>query len=512
MSHRRDMLRVEHLTVTYRNGFRAVDGLNLTVGCDETVALVGESGCGKSTTLRAVLGLLPPAAGLRGRVLIDDQPLHELGSRERVLLQQRAGYVTQDPYSAYDPLRTVRHHVLEPLRARHHRIDETAALARIAAAGVPRPETRWRQYPHQWSGGMLQRADIIAATALDPPITLADEPTSALDADLADEMMRVLRRQSQALLFVTHDLELAARHADRVLVMDAGRIVEDATPQALVSTPTHHRSRRLVQAVRQRADATRTVSPADADMVRLGAGELVARARGVTKRYRTRSGMETAVDAVHLEVRRGEIVGIYGRSGSGKSTLLRLLGGLEEPDAGAVERRAGPGAVLPIFQDPVGSLDARWPIWRTVTEPLVARARRDASTGRVPSRRHRLRLAREALDGVGLGHLDPGSRPGALSVGQCQRVAIARAVCATPPLVVADEPTASLDVTTAGEVAALLRGLADRGTALVVVSHDVALLRMVADRVLRMDRGRLLSADPQHRRDAASLPATGGDA
>lgn len=487
MSHKADMLRIEDLTVTYRGGFRAVDGVNLTVGCDEAVALVGESGCGKSTTLRAVLGLLPTRAQVAGTIVLDEQPLHELGRRDRVALQQQAGYVTQDPYSAYDPLRTVRHHVLEPLRSRGAAVDEDDVLERIDAAGVPRPATRWVQFPHQWSGGMLQRADIIAATLLDPVITLADEPTSALDAELADDMMWLLRRQSQALLFVTHDLELAARHADRIIVLDGGRIVEQAVPRVLFERPTAAQTIRLVESVRQRAEP-RAAAPD------LG-GAVVAQAVGVTKRYETRGGAHLAVDSVDLEVRSGEIIGIYGRSGSGKSTLLRLLGGLESPDAGSVSVRAGQGVVLPIFQDPVGSLDRRWPIWRSITEPLMARDRRGRT--KAPSGRRRRELAREALDAVGLAQVEPETFPGGLSVGQCQRVAIARAICAAPPLVIADEPTASLDVTTAGEVAALLRELCERGTALVIVSHDVAFLRTIADRILRMDHGRFIVTDIQ---------------
>lgn len=481
-------LRIDGLTVAYRGGFRAVDGLSLEVGRDEVVALVGESGCGKSTVLRAVLDLLPGRAEIEGSVVLNSMPLHELGRRERGALQQQAGYVTQDPYSAYDPLRTVRHHMLEPLRAQRARVDESLTLERIAAAGVREPSTRWTQYPHQWSGGMLQRADIIAATQLDPAITLADEPTSALDAELADGMMQLLRRQSRAVLFVTHDLELAARHADRIIVMDQGRVVEHASPHVLLTRPTHPQTLRLVGSVRQRAELRHAPqSPR---------GEVVARLVGVTKRYRTRGGSQLAVDSADLHVHSGEIVGIHGRSGSGKSTLLRLLGRLEEPDSGRVEVQAGAGVVLPIFQDPVSSLDRRWPIWRSVTEPLLARGGHQGKSA--PSRRRRRELAHAALDAVGLGHIDPATFPGALSVGQCQRVAIARAVCAAPPLVIADEPTASLDVTTAGEIARLLGDLRDLGTALVIVSHDVAFLRMLADRILRMDHGRLTTVALDH--------------
>lgn len=497
-------LAIRGLTVTYGAGFRAVDGADLSVDDGECVALVGESGCGKTTTMRAVLGALPGRAVARGTIRLHGADLDPAG-RGRAGLARRIGYVTQDPHSAFDPLRSVRHHVTEPLRSHRLPVDADAVLRTLTGAGIPDAARRWRQYPHQWSGGMLQRADITAATLLDPAIILADEPTSALDAELADDMMRLLRACARSLLFVTHDLALAARHADRIVVMHAGRVVQQGSPREVLSKPSGEPTRRLVHAVRERAASPLPAGSAGTD--RDGAGaEPVARMREVTREYAVRGGSLRAVDSVSLQVHAGDIIGIFGRSGSGKSTLLRLLAGLETPDAGTVWHRGGRGdgtgpsrgGVLPIFQDPAASLDARWPVWRLVTEPVLARSWRSGAAagdrpGRVrpPDRRARREMARSALDAVGLREIPLDASPGALSLGQCQRVAIARVVCARPPLVVADEPTASLDVTTAGEIVTLLRQLAGDGTALVVVSHDVDLLRMLATRVLRMDAGRL---------------------
>ncbi|MFV0534287.1 MAG: ABC transporter ATP-binding protein [Cumulibacter sp.] len=485
MSHKSDMLRIDDLAVTYRGGHRALDGVSLTVGCDEVVALVGESGCGKTTTLRTVLGLLPASARVTGAIELDGQPLAGLRKRERSAARVRAGYVTQDPYSAFDPLRTVSHHILEPLRPAGIAISEVAVLDALCSAGIPDASARWTQYPHQWSGGMLQRADIVAAALLEPSVTLADEPTSALDAELADDMMHLLRRSSKGLLFVTHDLDLAARHADRIIVLDGGRIVEEGTSETVMAQPRARRTMQLVQSAALRA----TVDPAVPPVEGAQRDRVVARLDRVAKRYATRHGVHTAVAGIDLRVHAGEIVGICGRSGSGKSTLLRLMGGIEEPDSGTATRAGGPGNVLPIFQDPVGSLDARWPIWRSITEPIAAAARRDGA--RPPHRARRRELAAEVLADVGLGDIDPDVYPRGLSVGQCQRVAIARVICARPALMIADEPTSSLDVTTATEIGRLLHRLRESGTAQVIVSHDIAFLRYLSDRIYRMVDGTL---------------------
>jgi peptide/nickel transport system ATP-binding protein len=321
---------------------------------------------------------------------------------------------------------------------------------------------------------MLQRATVVAATAHGPALTLADEPTSALDADLADDVLALVTRRSGAVLMISHDLALVARHADSVLVMADGRIVERGAAGALLAAPAAEETRSLVEAA---VPAPRPAAVAG--------GDVVAEAVGVSRRYGRGAGAVTAVDGVDLAVRAGEVVGVVGPSGSGKSTLARLLAGMERPDAGSVrlggrpatERAAlRPGFAMPVFQDPVGGLDRRWPLWRTLTEPVLARGER-------PSRSERRALAAEALAGVGLADVDPDRIPGSLSVGQAQRVAVARALVAQPALLVADEPTAGLDVAAAGAVAALLRGAADAGAGVLVVSHDLVRLRSIADRV-----------------------------
>lgn len=472
------------LSVEYGTGLRAVSALDLSIAEGESVALVGESGCGKSTTLRSLLGLLPADASVRGELRIDGERLPDDRSRT-ALVARKIGYVAQDPHAAFDPLRTVRHHVMEPLYIRRLPADEADVAARLTVSGIPEAERRWRQYPHQWSGGMLQRAAITAATLCDPRLMVADEPTSALDADLADEMMRLLRGSAPACLFVTHDLAIAARHATRVVVMARGRIVQEGTPDEVLGSPSHAVTHRLLDAVEARSTA-RALEARDENGV-------AVRLHRAGRLYESNARVLRAVDGVSLDVHRGEVLGLAGRSGSGKSTLLRLIAGMEQVDEGTIWHASsdGPrprrGAVMPIFQNPVESLDRRWPLWKIVTEPLMAVGQPRA----VRAAAHRRAVARDLLDRVGLREIPIRAHARELSVGQCQRVAIARALCGNPDVIVADEPTASLDVTTATDVLSLLASVKERGIAVVVVSHDLSLMRMVADRIVRMTDGRV---------------------
>ncbi|MDN5751515.1 MAG: ATP-binding cassette domain-containing protein, partial [Pseudonocardia sp.] len=277
--------------------------------------------------------------------------------------------------------------------------------------------------------------------------------------------------------------------AGSVLVLAEGRAVERGPATTLLHAPAAAETRRLVAAA---APAPRRPAPAARP------GPVVAEVRGVSRRYGRGPGAVTAVDDVSLTLAAGEVVGLVGRSGAGKSTLGRILGGMERPDTGAVHlggrdawtgRRAlRPGFVMPIFQDPVAGLDRRWALWRTLTEPLLARGERHP-------RARRRELAHRALARVGLAGIDVDRTPGSLSVGQAQRVAIARALAARPALLIADEPTASLDVAAAAEITDLLRDVADGGTALLVISHDHARLACYADRVVSMATGRLVPAD-----------------
>lgn len=486
-------LLVENLSVTYANGHRALDGVSLTIEAEGSLSIVGPSGCGKTTMLRAVLGLLPPGTVVTGRIEIDGHDvLTASPAALRELHGRSVGYVSQDPYAACDPLRRVRHHVAEAWVA----VGEPAPSERIDAGltriGIPDPPRQSRQWPHQWSGGMLQRATTLAATVHDPSLTLADEPTSALDTDLADETLELLRSTSSALLLVTHDLALAVRHTDQVVVFYEGHLVERGHPKALLSVPQHKITQKLVAA----ACPTARLHPKSPSQ-----GAVVIETNSITKTYTHKRHSVTAVRSTSISVLSGEVLGLVGPSGSGKSTLLRLLAGMEKPDSGTLLAQGervwgaghGPrmprkGFAMPVFQDPVASLDPRWPLWRTITEPLVL-------AGIKLDRHSRRALATHELFRVGMGDVGIDRLPGTLSVGQCQRVAIVRALISKPALLAADEPTASLDVEASAGISTMLREAADQGTAVVVVSHDENRLRSYADKVLRVRDGSVTHDD-----------------
>lgn len=494
----RSALTIDGLSVSYPNGFTALDAVSLSVPAGASVGVIGSSGCGKTTLLKAIIGLLPAGSVVTGRILLGGQDLLGLdGKALRHLRGTRLGYVGQDPFSACDPLRSVRNHVEEPWHAHHRPLPRDAAASAVAALQVDDARRRLRQRPHQWSGGMLQRATTAAATAHDPLLTLADEPTSALDTETADHALTLLRRRCASLLLVSHDLSCLARHTDRLVVIENGRILESGRSVSVLTGSPHRHTRTLVEKSSPMPLHRPPVS-----------GEPRVELRGVSHSYRHRNRVTTVAADVDLRVRPGEIVGVVGPSGAGKSALLRLLSGQERPHAGVVlahgsdlwpSGRSGPrlprpGWVMPIFQDPVGSLDPRWPLWRTITEPLRLQGRRmSADEART--------ISSATLAEVGLGGIDVNRAPLSLSVGQAQRVAIVRATIADPGVIVADEPTASLDVESAATVATLLRKVADQGISIVAVSHDARRLRSYADRSYELDQGTLrdlveMEADP----------------
>ncbi|RIJ76535.1 ABC transporter ATP-binding protein [Nakamurella silvestris] len=484
-------LDLTQLTVTYRSGTAALNGIDLRVEDGECLAVIGESGCGKSTLVKACLGLLPFGARIGGGITVAGTPMVGATQHQwRELRGSRIGYVAQDPYASCDPLRTVHHHVRQAWRAKGLKPEHGEIPARLEDLGVA--AERLDAHPHTWSGGMLQRATITAATALGPSLILADEPTSALDTELSTDVLTALRERSAALLLISHDLSLVAAHADRIAIIDGGRIVECGPTNRVIAAPQHRQTRKLLAAARvgpggSAITRTRSTPPprTPAPVVELD---------GVSRTYRRGRAVVPAVRNVSLRIEAGEILGLAGRSGSGKSTLLRLVAGMERPDGGSVRmsgspvwaarsrtpRWPRPGYVMPVFQDAVASLDRRWPLWRSITEPL-------SFTADPPDRAGRRRLAREELDRIGLADLPVDALPGQLSVGQCQRVAIARALIAGPTLVVADEPTAALDVVAASVITEMLGRAAERGCAIVVVSHDLPRLAGFTHRILTIE-------------------------
>lgn len=471
------VLSCENLSVTYPDGATPVRDISFAIQPGTCLALLGRSGTGKSTIAQALMGLHGRSTRVLGKLMLGARDMSAATAEDwRRIRGRDLGFVAQDPWSTCDPLRPVRDHVAEAWRSHGLATSWHDIGTRLTALGVPEATRKMAQHPHTWSGGMLQRASIAAASGLAPPLIIADEPTSALDADRAQSVLDRLKALGCAILLISHDIGLAMKNADEVAVLLDGQIVERGTPNTLKDNARHPETKRLLEAL----------TPLPRRQKQTSAKRLLT-AKAVSMRYDR--DKVNALTSAGLEIGVGEIVGLQGPSGCGKSTLLRLVMGLELPTGGSIWRSEvlqPPGAILPIFQDPVGSLVPHWPLWRSIAEPLTAPG------GVRLSKAARRQKAIAAMASVGLGDCDPDARPSELSVGQCQRVAIARATLRSPPLIVADEPTSALDSLSTWRVSTLLRTAADAGSAVLIVSHDSAFLARLADRVIEMREGRTL--------------------
>jgi peptide/nickel transport system ATP-binding protein len=472
------LLICEDLVIGYGGDAPVVNKASFTIARGECLALVGQSGSGKTSIARAILGILPDASRVSGTVRLDGRDL--LGKSETALRKLRGlqvGYVAQDPYQACDPLRPVHDHVVDAWQVHGLAAPEGVALQRLHKSGIPLAEQAIWDFPHAWSGGMLQRASIVAACAHNPPLIVADEPTSAIDAERSDATIGALKASGAAMLLISHDLRLVLRHADRIAVCHDGRIIEIGTADTIATAPVEDYTKQFVAA----AQAVNLSRVRD-DVL----GAPIISARQLAKHYARGRTEHIAIEHADLDIRASEIVGVSGPSGCGKSTLLRLLGDIERPTSGTIDYAPAltrPGAIMPIFQDPVAILDARWPIWRSIVEPMLAQPGTDRD--RTALRRSVQALLRR----VGLSHIDIDSLPSELSTGQCQRICIARAIIAKPRLIIADEPTSALDTLSTAAVLDLLEIAAGDGTAIFMISHDRPLLDAFCHRVLDMRAG-----------------------
>ncbi|MER7835610.1 ABC transporter ATP-binding protein [Streptomyces sp. NPDC096040] len=487
------LVQVTDLTVEFGD-LRAVDGLSFGLAAGAALALVGESGSGKSTVASALLGLhRGTGARVGGTIEVAGTDVQAASDEElRRLRGAKAAMVFQDPLSSLDPYYAVGDQIAEVYRV-HTRVSRRAARARavevLDRVGIPDAPRRSRSRPHEFSGGMRQRALIAMALAREPDLLIADEPTTALDVTVQAQILDLLHtlraETGMGLLLVTHDVGVAAESVDRVLVMRHGRVVEQGPVAGVLGAPAQPYTRELLWAV-PRVDAVRAPSQASE--------EVVLEASGLRREFGRGRRAFAAVDDVSLTVRRGETLGIVGESGSGKTTLGRMLVGLLEPTAGEVryEGHARVGvrpAVQMVFQDPVSSLNPRRTVGESVADPLRARGERDG-------RRIRGRVI-ELLERVGLEGAHYERYPHEFSGGQRQRVGIARALAADPRVIVCDEPVSALDVTTQAQVVALLGELQrELDLALVFVAHDLAVVRQVSDRVAVMRRGRIVETGP----------------
>ncbi|MEV7692165.1 ABC transporter ATP-binding protein [Microbacterium sp. NPDC089189] len=500
------LLKVTDLRIDYGTGRKAhpaVRGVDLEVGRGEIVAVVGESGSGKSTIASALVRLLPVEARTRsGAIVFDGSDLLKTPQAAlRRIRGGRIGFVPQDPSHSLNPLMRIGEQIAETLR-RHRRLDRAAAAARaveiLREVGIPDPELRVGQYPHELSGGLRQRVLIGIAWACEPDLVIADEPTSALDATVQrhvlDRMQSLAAAHGTAVLLVTHDLAVAADRADRIVVVEKGLIVETGTAVDVLTAPAHPYTRRLVAAAPGLNSRRLTPSASVVDRVQLEAGTPLLEVSGLGKTY---GGGIRAVDAVEFAVPRGTTFSLVGESGSGKSTTARMVARIISADTGSIhfdgaDITALRGEALRqlrrriqvVYQNPFGSLDPRMSVARLIAEPLaafgVARAER---TGIVRDLLSQVRLAPELIE----------RRPAQLSGGQRQRVAIARALALRPELVVLDEPVSALDVSVQEQVLQLLVDLqAEHGLTYLFISHDLGVIRQVSDRVAVMRGGRIL--------------------
>ncbi|MGW1955236.1 dipeptide ABC transporter ATP-binding protein [Streptomyces sp. NPDC001920] len=515
------LVEVAGLTVDF-GGLRAVDGLSFRLERGAALALVGESGSGKSTVASALLGLhRGTGARVGGAIEVAGVDVREAPQEElRRLRGGKAAMVFQDPLSSLDPYQAVGDQIAEVYRV-HTRASRRAARARavrvLDRVGIPDAVRRSRARPHEFSGGMRQRALIAMALVCEPDLLIADEPTTALDvtvqAQILDLLHALREETGTGLLLVTHDVGVAAESVDEVLVMRHGRAVEHGPVTAVLGSPAQPYTRELLGAV-PRVDAPRAVAeayPRRAVAVEPkepreprgssepqgpleGRAEIVLEASGLRRDFGRGKRAFTAVDDVSLTIHRGRTLGIVGESGSGKTTLGRMLVGLLQPTAGEVrhEGHARVGvdpAVQMVFQDPLSSLNPRRTVGESVADPLRARGERDE--GRIRAR------VRELLERVGLEAAHHDRYPHEFSGGQRQRVGIARALAAEPRLIVCDEPVSALDVTTQAQVVALLGELQrELGLALVFIAHDLAVVRRVSDRVAVMRHGRIVEEGP----------------
>jgi peptide/nickel transport system ATP-binding protein len=506
------VLSFEDLDVRFGTEFgtvHAVKGITLDVRPGEVVALVGESGSGKSVTSMTALGLLPKNATVSGTVRVGDKVLTDLDLRGlRRLRGNDVAMVFQEPMTALNPVLTIGDQLTEALQLHGIAFGKQAdarAAELLRMVGIPEPERRLKQYPHELSGGQRQRVVIALAISCDPKVIIADEPTTALDVTVQAEILDLLRslkdKLDTGILLITHNMGVVADMADRVAVMLKGDLVEMGTAEQVLTRPRHEYTKRLLGSVPHLGAGPGqfgTSGEGVVDHPDSGDAPALDLSNLVIEYQRLGKPPFRAVDDVSFQVRRGEIVGLVGESGSGKSTIARCALGLIPAESGSVsifgedfgrmrkrelkELRKRIGVV---FQDPAASLNPRMPVGDCIAEPLVVH-----KVGDSKSQQERVY---ELLDAVELPRTAFNRYPHELSGGQRQRVSIARALTLDPELLVADEPTSALDVSVQASVLQMFTHLQERYQfACLFVSHDLAVIDLLAHRVVVLQNGRIV--------------------
>ena len=478
----------------------AVRGVSLYVNAGETVALVGESGCGKTALCRAILGLHSSHAKVEsGSINLSGLKVTGMNDKELESVRGReAAMVFQDPMTSLNPTFSIGSQIRDAILL-HENIGKAEAKAKavrlLEMVEIPQAELRYKQYPHHFSGGMRQRIAIAITLACNPTLIIADEPTTALDIKTQNEIMGLLKRlcreQGKAMLFITHDLGLAENMADRTAVMKDGLIIEQGITEEIFRNPKEEYTKKLLgyvaygkgtshyhgnykgQAVDENA-STNT----DADAVPVSAILIENLRKSFPLGKKT---FRTVLKDFNLTIMSGEIVGLIGPSGSGKSTLARCIMGIYEPEGGSVTVAEGMKIQM-IFQDSASSFNPRMCIWEIIAEPADIEARRQG---------HRIKkaelrcMAEAAAEACGLEKELLERYPYDVSGGQRQRAAIARALITNPDIIIADEPISSLDVPVQSQIVHLLKKLHDeRNLTMLIISHDVPMVEHISDRIV----------------------------
>lgn len=484
---------VRGLTVQAPDGSDIVEPLNLDIPPGRTLAIIGESGSGKSMTARAITGLLPRGVTAAGEATIDGEHT-DLSSQDPAVWSRvrgrRAVLLLQDPFTSLSPVIRCGEQIAATIVARQRAIGAPALSRAARDAEVVRrldevrlPASVARRFPSELSGGMRQRVAIAAALAAEPRLLIADEPTTALDASTQGEVLDLLRelqrKHDMSVLLISHDLGIIGGRADEVLVMKRGQIVERGLVEQVLGAPTHPYTRALIDA---NPSLDETSPPVE------GSGQSLLVATGMTKHF----GRNTALNDASVDVKAGEIVALVGESGSGKSTLARCIAGLERPNAGSVSldgltlpqgrRGRTPQQMQIVFQDPYSTLNPVFTVGQALAEALSASGR---GADEVP----------ELLQLVDLDPSFAARRPSQLSGGQRQRVAIARALAPRPCVLICDESVSALDVSVQAQVLDLLTRLRDElGLAMLFITHDLAVVARIANRVVVLRGGEVVEA------------------
>ena len=530
------LLQINNLEIEFpsrKSVLRAVDNVSLSLEKGDILGIVGESGAGKSTVGNALIGLLePPGQMTKGEIFLDGNRIDNLPDSEKQKIRgKEIGMIFQDPLTSLNPLQTIENQLVETINL-HLELGENDARQRavelLDQVGIPDPDVRVKQYPHQFSGGMRQRVVVALALCAEPNLIIADEPTTALDvsiqAQILDLMRGLCKEKQVGMVIITHDMGVIADITDRVAVMYRGRLVEHGATEKILGNPDHPYTQSLISAVPRPdiklirfpqvtyiEDVAEKNTEIDITEHWLGKAREYETAPGplvelknISMRFTTKPAFLRknrifldAVNNVSLDINEGEVFGLVGESGSGKSTVARIICGLYTPVSGAINFAGTELTALKkqsdldpfrkqmqmIFQDPYSSLNPRMRVLDIVAEPILfhqlAETRREVEI-----------IVKDLLEHVGLGAQSAVRYPHEFSGGQRQRISIARALATRPRFLICDEPTSALDVSIQAQILNLLKDLQEElGLTMLFISHDLPVIRQMCDRVGVMKDG-----------------------